>query len=122
MIGSPAGRGAVASAAAAGRACLAAASAVSAVSAAIAASVARAGDPRRRIAMVDCAIITRFSMLSPIEIPLRACVDQVSDRDLEKLTAAIIHANSLLGLSERSGGESLIYDNLQRKKDGPRLK
>src|ERR1700687_591630 len=81
MIGSPASRGAVASVGGAGRACLAAASAVSAVSAAMAASVTMAGDPQRRIATVDCAVVNRFTMLSPIEMPLRACVDQVSDRD-----------------------------------------
>jgi len=35
---------------------------------------------------------------------------------LEQLTAATIHANPLLGLSARSGGESLIYDSLRRRK------
>src|ERR1700675_1466418 len=81
MIGSPASRGAVASVGGAGRACLAAASPVRAVSAAIAASVTMAGGPQRRIATVDCAVVNRFTMLSPVEMPLRACVDQVSDRD-----------------------------------------
>src|SRR6266705_3989845 len=81
MIGSPASRGAVASVGGAGRACPAAASAVSAVSAAIAASVTMAAGPQRRIATVNCAAVNRFTMLSPIEMPLRACVDQVSDRD-----------------------------------------
>src|ERR1700704_4525718 len=80
MIGSPASRGAVASVGGAGRARLAAASAVSAVSA-IAASVTMAGGPQRRIATVDCAVVNRFTMLSPVEMPLRAGVDQVSDRD-----------------------------------------
>src|SRR3984893_8911782 len=81
MIGSPASRGAVASVGGAGRACLAAASTVSAVSAAIAASVTMVGGPQRRIATVDCAVVNRFTMLSPVEMPLRACADQVSDRD-----------------------------------------
>jgi hypothetical protein len=58
MIGSPASRGATASVGAADRACLAAAGAVSAVSAAIAASVAIVGGPQRRIATVDCAVVT----------------------------------------------------------------
>ena len=40
-----------------------------------------AGGPQRRIAKVDCAIVNRFTMLSPVEMPLRACVDQVSGRD-----------------------------------------
>src|SRR6202045_1171637 len=81
MIGSPASRGAVASGGAGGRACLAAASGISTVSAAIAASVTMAGGPQRRVATADCAVINRFTMLSPVEMPLRACVDQVSDRD-----------------------------------------
>jgi hypothetical protein len=51
--------------AAAGRACLAAAPAVSAVSAAIAASVTMAGDPQRRIATVDCAVVNRFTIPCP---------------------------------------------------------
>src|SRR5712671_2751675 len=91
MIGTPASRGAVSSVGGAGRACLAAASTVSAVRAAIAASVTMAGRPQRRIAGVDRAVVNRFTMLSPVEMPLRACVDQVSDRDLEQLTAATIH-------------------------------
>src|SRR4030088_2698672 len=65
----------------AGGACLAPAAAGSAASAAVAASVTMAGGPQRRIATVDCAVVNRFPMLSPIEMPLRACVDQVSDRD-----------------------------------------
>src|SRR6202030_3361722 len=81
MIGSPASRGAVASVDGAGRACLATAAALSAVRAAIAASGTMAGGPQRRIATVDCAAVNLFTMLSPIEMPLRACVDQVSDRD-----------------------------------------
>src|SRR5882672_12490845 len=81
MIGSPASRGAVASVGGAGRVCLAAASAASAVSAAIAASITMAGGRQRRIATVDCAVVNRFTMLSPIEMRLRASVDQVSDRD-----------------------------------------
>jgi len=94
MIGSPASRGA--SVGGAGRACLAAASAVSAVRAAIAASVTMAAGPQRRIATVDCAVVNRFTMLSPVEMPLRACVDQVSYHDFGITTAATIHANSLL--------------------------
>src|SRR3984893_8861656 len=81
MIGSPASRGAIASVGGAGRACLAPASTVSAVSAATAASVTMAGGPQRRMATVDCAVLNRVTMLSPVEMPLRACVDQVSDRD-----------------------------------------
>jgi len=50
MIGSPAGRGAVASVVCARRGCLAAASAVSTVSAAIAASIVPTAGSRRRIA------------------------------------------------------------------------
>jgi hypothetical protein len=37
-----------------------------------------AGGPQRRIAAVDCAVVNRFTMLSPIEMPLCACIDQVS--------------------------------------------
>src|SRR6267142_4644642 len=81
MIGSPASRGAVASVGGAGRACPAAASVVSAASAAIAASVTMAGGPQRRIATVDCAVVSRFTMLSPVEMHLRAGVDQVLERD-----------------------------------------
>src|SRR6478736_4285451 len=76
MIGSPASRGAVASVGGAGRASLAAASTVSAASAAIAASVTMAGPPQRRISTVDCAVINRFTMPCPGQIPVRACVDQ----------------------------------------------
>jgi len=65
MTGSPASRGAVASVVGAGRACLAAASAVSAASAAIAASVTMAGTPQRRVATMDCAVMTRFTMPCP---------------------------------------------------------
>src|SRR5439155_15039403 len=122
MIGSPASRGAVASVGGAGRACPAAASAISAVSAAIAASVTMAGGPRRRIATVDCAAVNRFTMLSPIEMPLRACVDQVSDRDFG-ITNGRHHPRQFApGLSARSGGKSLIYDSLRRRKGGSRLK
>src|SRR5437660_213171 len=82
MIGSPASRGAVASlGGGAGRADRATASAFSAVSAAIAASVTMAGGRQRRIATVDCAVVNRFTMPCPVEMPVRACVDQVSDRD-----------------------------------------
>jgi hypothetical protein len=81
MIGSPASRGAVASVGGAERACLAAAPAVSAASAAIAASTTITEGPHRRIATVDCAVVNRFTMLSPVEMPLRACVEQVLDRD-----------------------------------------
>src|SRR6266853_5343050 len=76
MIGSPASRGAVASVGGAGRACPAAASVVSAASAAIAASVTMARSPQRSIAAADCAVINRFTMLAPVEMPVRACVDQ----------------------------------------------
>src|SRR5258707_12851935 len=76
MIGSPAPRGAVALGGGAGRSCLAAASAVSAASAAIAASVTVAGPPQRRIATVDRAVMNRFTMHAPVEMPVRACVDQ----------------------------------------------
>ena len=44
---------------------LAAASAVSAARAAIAANVTRAGDPHRRVATVDCAVVNRFTMPCP---------------------------------------------------------
>jgi hypothetical protein len=76
MIGSPASRGAVASVGGAGRACLAAASAVSAVSAAIAANITMAGGLHRHIATVGAAV-NRCTMLYSVEMPLRACVDQV---------------------------------------------
>src|SRR5450759_4435970 len=89
MIGSPASRGAVASLGGAGRGCLAAASAVSAVSAAIAASVTMAAGPQRRIATVNCAVANRLTP-APVEISIRAYVDQVSDRDSWKLTGATI--------------------------------
>ena len=42
------------------------------------------GRPPRRVATVDCAVVNRFTMPSPVEMPLRACVDQVSDRDFGK--------------------------------------
>src|ERR1017187_1951330 len=78
--------------------------------------------PQRRIATVDCAVVNRFIMLSPIEMPLRACVDQASDRDFG-ITNCLHHPRQFAhGLSERSGGESLIYDSLHRKKGGSRLK
>jgi hypothetical protein len=41
---------------------------------------------------------------------------------LEYLSAATIYAKSLLGLPARSGGKSLIYDSLRRRKGGSRLK
>jgi hypothetical protein len=63
-IGSPASRGAIVSVGAE-RTCLAAASAVSAISAAIAASVTMGGNPQRRIATVDCAVVNRFTMPCP---------------------------------------------------------
>ena len=58
-------RGAVASIGGARRACFAAASAVSAKRAAIAANVTQAGGPQRRIAPVDCAAVSRFTMPCP---------------------------------------------------------
>src|SRR6476660_1465193 len=79
MIGSPASRGAVASVEGAARACPAAASAVtaaSAASAAIAASVTMTGPLLRRIAAADCAVMNRFTMHAPVEMAVRACVDQ----------------------------------------------
>src|SRR5258705_3106613 len=76
MIGSPAPRAAVASGGGAGGACPAAASVVSAASAAIAASVTMARSPQRCIAAADCAVVNRFTMPSPVEMPVRACVDQ----------------------------------------------
>src|SRR5437868_1253744 len=74
MIGSPAARGAVASAGGAGRACLAAASAFSAVSAAIA-SITMAGARQRRIAPVDCAV-NPLTILFPGSNAVRADVDR----------------------------------------------
>src|SRR5438105_15890213 len=69
MIGSPASRGAVASAVRSGRAWRGAASAggaaVSAVRAAVAASVTIAGGPHRRTASVDWAVVHRFVMPCP---------------------------------------------------------
>ena len=63
MIGSPASRGAVASVGGAGRACFAAAPVLSAASAA---SVTTAEAPqRRRIAPVDCAVVSRSTMPCP---------------------------------------------------------
>src|SRR6266403_210485 len=76
MIGSPASRGAVASVAGAGRCCLAAASPVSAASAAIDPSVTMAAPPQRRISTADCAVMNRFTMHAPVEMPVRARVDQ----------------------------------------------
>src|SRR3984893_7907866 len=106
MSGSPASRGAVAWVGGAGRACLAAASTVSAVSAAIAASVTMAGGPQRRIATVDRAVVNRFTMLSPVEMPLRACVDQVSDRDFGNNQRRHHPRQFAPGLSARSAGKS----------------
>jgi hypothetical protein len=93
MIGGPASRGAVASVGGAARVCFAAASAVSAVSAAIAANVTMAGDRQRRIGTVDCAVVNRLTILSPVEMHLRARLDQVSNRNIGPTTAAIIHTN-----------------------------
>jgi hypothetical protein len=68
MIGSPASRCAIASVVGAGRASLAAASVVSAASAAIAVSVTIAGTLHRRVATVDCAVMTRFTnAVSPLK-------------------------------------------------------
>jgi hypothetical protein len=61
-------------------------------------------------------------MLSPSECLSALASIKCQIAILEALTAATDHANSLLRLSERSGGESLIYDSLHRKKDGSRLK
>src|SRR4051812_44198095 len=82
MIGSPASRGATASVAWGGRAGFAAAGADSAVNAAIAASVTKRGVPQRRVSTVDCAVVNRLFMPAPVEMPVRACVDQVSDYDI----------------------------------------
>src|SRR5436190_18312548 len=69
MIGSPAARGAAASAVCSGRAWRGAASAgaaaVSAVRAAVAASVTIAGGAHRRTASVDWAVVHRFVMPCP---------------------------------------------------------
>jgi len=82
IIGSPASRGAVSSVGGAGgRACFGAASAVSAVVEAIAASTAIANGRQRRTGKGGCAVENRFIMPCPIEMPVRACVDQVSDRE-----------------------------------------
>ena len=35
------------------------------------------GRPQRRIATVDCAVVNRIPMPCPVEMPVRACVDQV---------------------------------------------
>jgi hypothetical protein len=61
MIGSPAGRGAVASWGW-GRACFGAASAVSAVNAATVASVTMAAGRQWHIATVDCAVANRLTI------------------------------------------------------------
>src|ERR1700730_17741557 len=77
MIGSPASRGAVASEE--GADTLALTSAVSAVSAAIAAIVTMAGSLKRRI--VDCVIENRsVAPMPPRLMPVRACLNQVSNR------------------------------------------
>jgi hypothetical protein len=65
MIGSPASRGAVASAGDAGRARCAAAATVNAASSAIAASVIMVGGPQRSFATVDCAVANRLAMPCP---------------------------------------------------------
>ncbi|MFN5036365.1 MULTISPECIES: hypothetical protein [Bradyrhizobium] len=62
MIGSPAARGAVASAVAAGRCCFAATPPVNDASVTMAAKVTKAGGPQRRIVPVICAVVLRFSM------------------------------------------------------------
>src|SRR3954462_3229300 len=80
MIGSPASPGAGAAGGCAARACRAAALSVSAVDAAIAASVTMAGAPQRRIPTLDCAVVNRLIMLCPVEMPVPACLDQVSDQ------------------------------------------
>src|SRR3974390_437590 len=90
MIGSPAARGAVASAACAWRACVARASAVNAVSAATVASVTMPAGRRYRVATVDCAVANRLTIHCSVEISVRAYVDQVPDRDSWKLTAATV--------------------------------
>src|SRR4051812_38975127 len=82
MIGSPASRGATASVACAGRAGFAAAGPASAVSAAIAASITMEEGPQRRVATVDCAVVNRFPMPAPVEMPVRARVGHVSDYDI----------------------------------------
>ncbi|MGL4557374.1 MAG: hypothetical protein ACRCV5_07710, partial [Afipia sp.] len=64
MIGSPASRGAIASAACARRVCFAA-SAVVLVSAAMAANITMAEGTRRRIAMVDVDRVNRFTIPFP---------------------------------------------------------
>jgi hypothetical protein len=120
MIGSPASRGAASAVGGAGRACFAAAPPAGAVRATISASVIMAGAIRRRIAMVDCAVVNRLTMLSPVEMSLRACVGHVSDCDFG--IAATIYANSLLHLSERFRRRISRYNSLHRKKDGSRLK
>jgi hypothetical protein len=38
-----------------------------------------AGERLRRIATVDRAVVDRFTMPFPVEMLVRACVDQVSD-------------------------------------------
>src|SRR5262249_53481535 len=79
MIGSPASRGAVSSLGGVGRGSLAAASAASA---AIAASVTMAAGRQRRLATLDRAVVNRFTMLCPVGMPVRVCVDRVSNRDV----------------------------------------
>ena len=58
---------------------------------------------------------------APVEMRVRACVDQVSDRGFFVLIAAIIHATNSLpirswALSARSVDNSLIYDGTRRRK------
>jgi hypothetical protein len=98
MIGSPAWRGAVASlGGGAGRAFCATAGAVGAINAAIAASANVAGGPQRRIAMVDCAVASRFAMLIPIEMPVRACVNRVNGRSCCALMTAEVTVSQSAG-------------------------
>ncbi|WP_354047716.1 hypothetical protein [Bradyrhizobium sp. LB12.1] len=72
MIGSPAARGATASAG--WRACLAAMAGDADANATIAAKVAIPGGPQRRIVMVDCVVVSRFFMPSSVEMPVRCAV------------------------------------------------
>src|ERR1700722_5178745 len=119
MIGSPAARGAAASTGAPGRACLAAAPAVSAVRAIIAASVTMAGGPQRRIAMVDCAVVNRLTMLSPVETSLRLRRSSVRSRFWNSRHHLRQFAPAPIGTFRRRISQ---YDSLHRKKDGSRPK
>ncbi len=75
MIGSPAARGAVASAVAAGRCCFAATPPVSDANVTMAAKVTKAGFPQRRIAPVACAVVVRFIMPFLSRSACPRCVD-----------------------------------------------